>query len=122
MLLLVKKPPGFRSGSQTGSAVLDRLQDAAADRICHCEQFVLPKESELHLMPVRKADGQLRGLKRVAKARGLDAVMQHLAVRQNKDLLPGPGHSLHIHRNDAVGREHHLIAHRFIRAYDHLIP
>lgn len=71
-------------------------------------------------MPVRKADCQLRGLKRVAKACGLDAVMQHLAVRQNKDLLPGPGHALHIHHNDAVGREHHLIAHCFVRTYNHL--
>lgn len=69
-------------------------------------------------MPVRKADGQLRGLKRVAKACGLDAVMQHLAVRQNKDLLPGPGHALHIHHDDAVGREHYLIAHRFIGAHE----
>ena len=73
-------------------------------------------------MPIRKTDRQLRGLERVSKACGLDAVMQHLAVRQNKDLLPSPGHSLHIHHNDAVAREHHLIAHRFIRAYDHLIP
>lgn len=118
-----KVPPGFRVESQTGSVCFwSRLQNAAADRLRHREQLVLPKEAELHLMPIRKADSQLRGLERVAKSCGLDAIMQHLAVRQNKDLLPGPGHALHIHHDDAARSKDHLIAHRFIRAYDHLIP
>ena len=70
--------------------------------------------------PVRKADRQLRCLHRVAKACRLNAKMQHLAVRQYKDLLPGTGDALHIHHDDAVGSKDHLIAHRLVGAHDAL--
>ena len=39
-------------------------------------------------MAVRKADCQLGRLQRIAKTRRLDAIVQHLAVRQHKMLLP----------------------------------
>ena len=69
-------------------------------------------------MTVRKADRQLGRLQRVAKARRLDAVVQHLAVGQHKKLLPRARDPLHIHHDDAVAGEHHLIAHRLVSAHD----
>ena len=57
------------------------LQDAGADGVCYLKQVFLPDKAELGLVAVRKADRQLGRLQRVAKARRLDAVVQHLAVR-----------------------------------------
>ena len=57
---------------------------------------------------------------RVAKACRLNAEVQHLAVRQHKDLLPGTGDALHIHHDDTVGGKDHLIAHRLVGAHDAL--
>ncbi len=72
-------------------------------------------------MAVRKADGQLRALQRIAEAGRLDAEMQHLFIRQYKDLLPGPGDSLHIHQNHPVGRKDGLVAYSLVGSY-HLFP
>ena len=69
-------------------------------------------------MAVRKADCQLGRLQRIAKTRRLDAIVQHLAVRQHKNLLPRARDPLHIHHDDAVAGEHHLIAHRLVCAHD----
>ena len=94
------------------------LQNAGADGVCHLKQVFLPDKAELGFVAVRKADCQLGRLQRVAKARRLDAVVQHLAVRQYKDLLPRARDPLHIHHDDAVAGEHHLIAHRLVRTHD----
>ena len=94
------------------------LQNAGADGVCHLKQVFLPDKAELGFVAVRKADCQLGRLQRVAKARRLDAVVQHLAVRQYKKLLPCARDPLHIHHDDAVAGKHHLIAHRLVRAHD----
>ena len=44
--------------------------------------------------------------------------MQRLAVGQHKKLLPRARDPLHIHHDDAVAGEHHLIAHRLVCAHD----
>ena len=46
--------------------------------------------------------------------------MQHLAVGQYEDLLPGAGHALHIHQNDAVSGKNHLIPHRLVGSHNGL--
>ena len=94
------------------------LQNAGADGVCHLKQVFLPDKAELRFVAVRKADRQLGRLQRVAKARRLDAVVQHLAVGQHKKLLPRARDPLHIHHDDAVAGEHHLIAHRLVRTHD----
>ena len=96
------------------------LQDAAADGAGHIQQLVLPDEPELCLVLIREADRQLRGLERVAEACGLDAEVQHFAVRQDEDLLPGAGNTLHIHQKDAVRGKDRLVAHGLVRAHDGL--
>ena len=68
-------------------------------------------------MLICKADRQLGSLHRVAETGRLDAEVQHLAVRQDKQLLPGAGQALHIHHDDAVAGKDHLIAHRLVRTH-----
>ena len=123
VIRILQQTQSARSGvrSRSGrSAFCAVLQDAAADGTGHIQQLVLPDEPELCLVLIRKADRQLRGLERVAEACGLDAEVQHLAVRQDEDLLPGAGDALHVHQKDAVRGKDCLVAHGLVRAHDGL--
>lgn len=66
------------------------LQDAGADSVCHLKQVLLANKAKLGLVTVRKADCQLGRLQRIAKTRRLDAIVQHLAVRQHKSCCRVP--------------------------------
>ena len=92
-----------------------------ADGSCHRKQLILPDEAELCFVLIGVADGQLRGLQRVAETGRLDPKMDDLPVGQDENFLPGAGDALHIYHKNAVGGKNSLVTHGLVGPHD-LLP